>query len=228
MKVKHLIFDMDDTLYPPCGAMHKGINQRIISGVAEFFGISVEEAAEKRKANIIFHSTTLEWLRSEGLTDVEWWFRHMHPENEADELQFIPELPPFLEFIQIPKIILTNSPMEHADRVLEKLKVRKYFDDVLDLRKTKMLGKPYPKAYEIALQTVGGTFDDTLFLDDLVKYTDGWEMLGGTAVLVGNSNGTRINPNAKKLQEALSHVPPTSKGHTIRLPSIYELPSLLK
>ena len=52
MKVKHLIFDMDDTLYPPCGAMHKGINQRIISGVAEFFGISVEEAAADLKLRV--------------------------------------------------------------------------------------------------------------------------------------------------------------------------------
>lgn len=227
MEIKHLIFDLDDTLYPQCGAMNKGINQRIISGVAEFFGITYEEAALKRQENIVYHSTTLEWLRNEGLADVEWWFSHMHPENEADELEYDPNLPKLLESIKIPKIILTNSPMEHAVRVLEKLKISRYFDQILDLRKTKMLGKPYPTAYYIALESVGGSLCDTLFIDDLVKYTQGWELIGGTAVLVGKNNGKPINSSIKKLQNELSKLLPSEKGRTFNIDSVYELPELL-
>lgn len=86
MKISHLLFDLDNTLYPSSSQMDAGITRRMLECVAEYFKCDFETAVELRKKNIIHFSTTLEWLRAEGFTDIEAFFAHVHPENEADEL----------------------------------------------------------------------------------------------------------------------------------------------
>ena len=156
MSIEYLIFDLDNTLYPSSAQMDKGITTRMMNCVAEFFNTTYEEAVKIRAKNITNFSTTLEWLRSEGLTDIETYFSKVHPQNEADELQPDLNLRPYLESIRLPKIILTNAPKEHAERVLNKLGIADLFLDICDIRCSDFYGKPYPLSFEIALQKIGG------------------------------------------------------------------------
>ncbi|MDE5899688.1 MAG: HAD-IA family hydrolase [Treponemataceae bacterium] len=226
MTVEHLIFDLDNTLYPPTAEMDGGITRRMMTCVADFFGVDYDEAVRLRARRIAGFSTTLEWLRSEGLTDVEGYFRRVHPEDEADELPPSPELRPLLASLPQPKVILTNAPAEHASRVLQKLDVADLFDAVCDIRSSELFGKPYPQAFRNALAAFGGAADieNTLFLDDMRKYTDGYAALGGTAVLVGGKNGHALSPGAA----AVSKDVPPHPGRTLRIKSVYELPTLLQ
>lgn len=224
MAVKHLLFDLDNTLYPSSSAMDKGITIRMLECVADFFHCDIKTAEQLKKENIIHHSTTLEWLRSEGLTDIESFLAHVHPDNEADELQPQPGLREFLISLPYPKSILTNAPKEHAERVMEKLNISDLFQAVTDIRDADFFGKPYPNSYKAALAKTGTKIEETLFLDDLTKYTDGWCALGGTAILIGNQNGRPLADDAK----ALANKDRSTWGKTIALPSIYELPSILE
>ena len=227
MQIKHLIFDLDNTLYSSTAAMDRGITFRMLTCVAEFFHISYDEAVALRSQKLPEFSTTLEWLRPEGLTDIEGYFSKVHPGNEADELPPDPALRPLLKSISIPKSVLTNAPREHADRVLAKLDVADLFTSICDIRASSLKGKPYPEAYRTALAQCNGTIDDTLFFDDMFKYTDGYKALGGTAVIVGTKNGMHMNPDTAASRAALSSVPP-HPGRTLRMESIYSLPGLLK
>lgn len=224
MQIEHLIFDLDNTLYPASSAMDSGISKRMMECVMSFFQCSYEQAVNLKKEHVKNFSTTLEWLRSEGLSDVESFLSYVHPENEADELEEQPELRSLLESIPIPKIICTNSPREHAERVLKKLNVQDLFDAICDIRIFNFKGKPYPSAFKTALQKAGGTIENTIFLDDLIKYTDGWKSLGGTAILVGTQNGHHLNTQASAKN---TEIPP-HPGKTLKIKSIYELPELLK
>lgn len=223
MTVKNIIFDLDNTLYSPTSAMDAGISRRMMDAVADFLGMDLDAASELRHKNVPYYSTTLEWLRSRGLTDVEGYFAKVHPDNEADELAYDKDLRSFLQSIEQKKIVLTNAPREHADRVLEKLKIADLFCAVVDIRACGLLGKPYANSYKIALEKCGGTIDDTIFLDDQYKYTDGFEALGGTALLVGNKNGARLNPESAAYNK---DVPP-HPGRTIKIESVYDLPRIL-
>ena len=223
MHIKHLLFDLDDTLYPSSSNMNAGINRRMMECVADFFNCSIEEAKELKKKNIIHQSTTLEWMRSEGFTDIEGFLAKVHPENEADELPEQPGLREFLLSLNIPKSILTNAPHEHADRVLKKLGIADLFECVTDIRDGNFYGKPYERAYRAALKKVGANVSETVFLDDLQKYTDGWNALGGTAILIGPTNGLPLADDAK----AMTNKDRSTWGKTIRLPSIYQLPEIL-
>ena len=223
MSIEYLIFDLDNTLYPSSAQMDKGITTRMMNCVAEFFNTSYEEAVKIRAEHITNFSTTLEWLRSEGLTDIETYFSKVHPQNEADELQPDTKLRPFLEAISLPKIILTNAPREHAQRVLDKLQIADLFIDICDIRSSNFYGKPYPLSFEIALQKIGGTIKNSLFIDDMQKYVDGYTTLGGTAVLVGNKNGKPLEKDAKPMQAIQNK----KQGTLYKIQNIYELTDLL-
>ena len=111
-------------------------------------------------------------------------------------------------------MILTNSPYEHADRVLKFLGVRDLFDSICDIRANNLKGKPAASAFNKALEMCGGSLEDSIFLDDAEGYTDGWARLGGTAVLVC--------PEGKRLHT------PGLPGKTYWIKDIYALPSLLE
>lgn len=224
MKFEHLLFDLDNTLYPASSAMNDGIQLRMLECVQDFYKLnSIEEARLLKKERIVHYSTTLEWLRSEGLTDVEGFLAHVHPDDEADSLKPIPGLREYLQSLPLPMSILTNSPIEHAQRVVEKLDIADLFQAITDIRDANFKGKPYADSYTAALKKAGTTIQETLFLDDMRKYTDGWCALGGTAILVGDDNGRPLAADAKALENAAA----VAAGPTVRMGSIYELSGFL-
>lgn len=227
MKYTHLLFDMDNTLYPASSAMDKGITRRMLECVADFFHCTMDEAIALRSERIVHYSTTLEWLRSEGLTDIEGFLAHVHPSNEAEELPPQPGLRDFLISLNMPMSILTNAPHEHADTVLGKLGIADLFEAVTDIRDAGFNGKPYPDSYMAALKKVGATIENTLFLDDMQKYTDGWVALGGTAVLIGSPNGKPLAEDAESMKKARAANTIGKTGKTIRMKSIYEIKGIL-
>ncbi|MDY3722287.1 MAG: HAD-IA family hydrolase [Treponema sp.] len=227
MKYTHLLFDMDNTLYPASSAMDKGITRRMLECVANFFHCTMDEAIALRSERIVHYSTTLEWLRSEGLTDIEGFLAHVHPSNEAEELPPQPGLRDFLISLNMPMSILTNAPHEHADTVLGKLGIADLFEAVTDIRDAGFNGKPYPDSYMAALKKVGATIENTLFLDDMQKYTDGWVALGGTAVLIGSPNGKPLAEDVESMKKARAANTSGKTGKTIRMKSIYEIKGIL-
>ena len=227
MKYTRLLFDMDNTLYPASSAMDKGITRRMLECVANFFHCTMDEAIALRSERIVHYSTTLEWLRSEGLTDIEGFLAHVHPSNEAEELPPQPGLRDFLISLNMPMSILTNAPHEHADTVLGKLGIADLFEAVTDIRDAGFNGKPYPDSYMAALKKVGATIENTLFLDDMQKYTDGWVALGGTAVLIGSPNGKPLAEDAESMKKARAANTSGKTGKTIRIKLIYEIKDIL-
>lgn len=189
MTIKHLIFDLDNTLYPSTERMDDGITNRMIDFVASWLKTDRERAVILRAEGLPRYGTTLEWLMQEaGLTDIESYFSAVHPAGEEDELSAQSELRPFLESIDLPKTVLSNAPIEHVSRVLKKLEIEDLFESITDIRDCKLRGKPHKSAYETALSKCGGTVEDTLFFDDHIKYADGYAAIGGTAVLVGRGS----------------------------------------
>lgn len=229
MTFKHLLFDLDNTLYPADSAMNDAIQIRMLECVADFFNCTLEEARALKKERIVHYSTTLEWLRSEGLTDVEGFLAHVHPEDEADSLKPIAGLREYLQTLPLPMSILTNSPIEHARRVVEKLGISDLFMAITDIRDAGFKGKPYSNSYLAALAKSGTSVDETLFLDDMRKYTDGWCALGGTSILVGDDNGKPLAADAKALEDSARNITGAVKtGPTIKMQSIYELKKFLE
>ena len=87
MQAAHLLFDLDNTLYPSTAAIDQGITRRMIGFVANLLNIDLQQAERLRAKRLPFYGTTLEWLKTEhGLEDVESFFSAVHPPEELDEI----------------------------------------------------------------------------------------------------------------------------------------------
>ena len=211
--IENLIFDLDDTLYPHSSKMGRSIYERIVSYSARFFGKTFGEIEKLRETELRKHVSTLAWMKAHGFSNEEDYFAWVHPESEISDLEFDPKLRPFLESLPMPKVILTNSPSEHAEHVLNFLGIRDLFcETISDIRRNSLLGKPSECSYRDALSIVGGTVEDTLFLDDYPPYALGFARIGGSAVIVGGAE---------------CEVPANLSGKVRRIASVYDLPELL-
>jgi putative hydrolase of the HAD superfamily len=187
--LKYLLFDLDNTLYSSSFGLEDNVRRRIKEFSAAFLGVSMEEAWQQRFAMRQKYGTNLEWLMNEkGFTDVEAYLAAVHPPDEAETLVPDPALREVLESIDLPKAILTNSPAEHADRILAKLGAADLFTHIFDIRQCAFKGKPRPEVFNHALEELGVTAAETLFIDDSPQYVEGFIALGGRGLLFDENN----------------------------------------
>ena len=209
--IEYILFDLDGTLYSNHWGLEQGVSSRVNDYIAAYLNMSREEAWALRKQGIKEgrYGTTLEWLLAEknfSESDINGYFAHIHPENEADVLTPDPELRAFLQSfsdLHIPIGVLTNSPTEHAERVLQKLGISDLFHSVYDIRKNKFSGKPVAGMYRRILKELGVTAPACMLVDDMSLYIEGYREIGGTGVLFDedNSHPDFPGPRIQKLTE---------------------------
>ncbi|MDR1586341.1 MAG: HAD-IA family hydrolase [Treponema sp.] len=202
--IKYLLFDLDNTLYSSRYGLEERVGRRMREYAAAYLGTSPEEAWRLRLEQAGPYGTTLEWLMAEkGLTDADSYLAAVHPEDEAENLPPDPELGAFLKAIPVPKAILTNSPREHADRILARLALGDIFTHVFDVRETGFKGKPDSDVFHRALSILGVEARETLFIDDNPRYVAGFTALGGRGLLLdeNNTHPDHRGPRIRNLRE---------------------------
>jgi putative hydrolase of the HAD superfamily len=196
--IQYVLFDLDNTLYSVRYGLEENVRRRIRAFLASYLGLSPEEAWRQRAERINDYGTTLEWLSVEkGFTRIEEYFARIHPEDEADALPPDPALRALLENIPQPKAILTNSPREHADRIINKLGFSGLFSHIFDIRGNGLKGKPNPRAYLHSYDLMGAAPREVLFVDDTPSYVDGCRAAGGKALLLDENDAWPDYPGAR-------------------------------
>ena len=183
--IRYILFDLDNTLYPSSLGLDEEMGERIGEFVAKFLDLPPEQARSVRLERSKRYGTTLEWLIAEkGLEDIEAYYAAVHPEGEEVRLKPDPELRSFIKSLSVPAAILTNAPMEHADRVLRKLDLEGLFTHIFDIRWNGLKGKPAESAFRSVLQEIRMKSEEVLFIDDLPSYVEGFIRIGGQGVLL--------------------------------------------
>jgi len=195
--IKYILFDLDGTLYSSSWGLEQKVSSRVNDYIASYLSLSREDAWTLRKERIIAgkYGTTLEWLRAEkGFPDanLEEYFACIHPETEAEALPPDPALRAFLLSLvsrNIPLGILTNSPLEHAQRILQKIGVADLFPSIFDIRKNGLKGKPNADVYRRVLKELGVEAPSCLLVeDDVLRYIESYLAIGGTGVYLDEDN----------------------------------------
>ena len=209
--IEYILFDLDNTLYSSRWGLEQEVSILANHYIAEFLSIPLEQATGLRKERVIGggYGTTLEWLCAEhGLagTEIDNYYAYIHPENEADILPPDPVLRDLLLSLSsrtIPLGILTNSPLEHAQRIIKKLRVDDLFLAIFDIRRNGYKGKPKADVYQKVLKELGVTASSCLFVDDDPRYIQGYRAVGGMGVLYDENNryGEFPGPRIQKLEE---------------------------
>jgi putative hydrolase of the HAD superfamily len=193
--IRYVLFDLDNTLYPSDAGMEEDTIRRIAEYSASYLGVAAEQALKLRKERMHLYGTTLEWLMAErGLTDVDAYYAYIHPDGEEENLVPDPAVRDFIAKLPVPASVLTNAPMEHAERVLKKLELEGLFEHVFDIRWNNLKGKPAESAFRGVLSAVGSEPEETLFVDDLPQYLEGFIRIGGFGVLIDDFDRHAASP----------------------------------
>jgi len=189
MQPAYILFDLDETLYPASSGLLKEIGRRMTEYVSGFLKVDPEKALSLRRELTRKYGTTLKGLLVEyDLADADEYLEYCHPTEVGKYLSRDPELAQVLTALAVPKSILTNSPLEHAERVLAYLQVRNCFEHIFDIRFNNLSGKPYAEIYQKTLSTLKRDPEEILFIDDRLAYLLPFQLLGGQVLLV-SANG---------------------------------------
>ncbi len=186
MNIRAILFDLDNTLYPASSGVMARIDQRIGEYVEQRLGIGAEEALVMRRTYCETYGTTLRGLLHHyGDIETDEYLEFVHNIEIEEMLRFDAALDAALAALDVPKIIFTNSPREHAERVLKALGLAHHFERVFDLRHFNLIGKPDPAAYRQVLDYVGVPGSAVLLLEDSAHNLPPAKALGMTTMLVG-------------------------------------------
>jgi len=201
----YLLFDLDETLYPSSCGLMQAVSERMTEFVAGYLKVGEEEAARIRRRLRREHGTTLTGLiREYGLDVAEQYLAYTHDVPVEAFLSADPRLAAALSSIPLPKSVLTNSPLEHAERVLQRLGIRPLFERIFDLRFNGYTGKPEPGVYARALGELGRGAAEVLLVDNHLDYLAPFRAMGGQVLLIderGDAGGQDPLPGVASLHD---------------------------
>ncbi len=186
-RLRTILFDLDDTLYPSSSGVWQAIGERINEYMRQRLGIPPDHVPRLREEYFHTYGTTLNGLVALHHIQPEDYLDFVHDLPIEDRLQPDPELRLMLESLPQRRVVFTNASRKHAERVLECLGVRHVIDAIVDILTLDLCNKPRPEAYVRALDIVGERDPQAcVAVDDLPANLQTAKSLGMTTVLVGN------------------------------------------
>ncbi len=177
------MFDLDNTLYPHHLNLWQQVDERIRDYVAQFLRVTNEEAFRVQKDYYRRYGTTMRGLMTEhGLQPDE--FLELVHRIDHSPLVPNPTLGAAIEKLAGRKLIMTNGTRKHAETVLQRLEIRRHFDDVFDIAAADLDPKPMPQVYDRFLARHGVDPARSAMFEDLARNLEVPHALGMTTVLV--------------------------------------------
>jgi putative hydrolase of the HAD superfamily len=163
-------FDLDNTLYPHTARVTEALEEKMNAYVAEIAQLDTLDAATMRQGYFERYGTTLRGLQLHHAVDTEAYLARVHDiqiEALVTRNQLLCDL---MQPILNQSTVFTNSPREHAIRVLTALGFKDQQWSIVDIRATDFQPKPQLAAYEAALRAAHAEpASSVLFEDTLVN-----------------------------------------------------------
>ncbi len=217
-RLRTILFDLDDTLYPSSSGVWQAIGERINEYMRRL-GIPADDVPRLREEYFHTYGTTLNGLVALHHIQPEDYLDFVHDLPLEDMLQPDARLRRMLESLPQRRVVFTNASRKHAERVLQCLGVLHAVDAIVDILTLDLCNKPRPEAYRRALDIVGEADPQAcVAVDDLPINLQTAKRLGMTTVLVGNHRAAegvdRRIPRITELTRALPDLlqPPLLNG----------------
>lgn len=180
-----LLFDLDNTLYPPERELFNLIDVRINRFMIEQVGIPADTVDSLRREYWATYGVTLQGLIRHYAVDPEAYLHYVHDVDVSTRLAPDPELRDMLTALPQRKAVFTNGSTCHAERVMAALGVTDQFETIFDIRVAGYRPKPYPEPYQAVLATLGIAPERCTMIEDSRENLRTAKQLGMTTVLVG-------------------------------------------
>ena len=185
MSLRFIIFDLDNTLYPPGSGVMETIGHRIHVWLCRELDLTWEEADALRRDYLRQHGTTMGGLMSEHAIDVGHYLDFVHDIQIDKHLEPNPALAGMLERIPLRKVVYTNATSAHGRRVLRALGVYEQFERIIGIEEVGLYNKFSRKAYERMLALLEATGPECAMVEDSRRNLPPAKAVGMTTILVG-------------------------------------------
>jgi putative hydrolase of the HAD superfamily len=198
-----VLFDLDDTLYPRSSGVMTAISDRITDYLIERVGVPASEAHAKRAYFRGTYGTALRGLVEEGFPlDMDDYFDFVH-DVPLDTIKPSAALRARLLALPARRAVLTNSNIEHAERVLAHMNLRNCFERVVDIRALDYVNKPDPESYRRTLMMLGASAGETIFVEDNTHNTGPAKAMGMTTIVIDHPLDADADYAVPTLDDAL-------------------------
>ncbi len=164
--VRHWVFDLDNTLYPPSARLFDQIELRMTNYVMDALNVERTEADYLRTHYWQKYGTTLSGLMREHNVDPAPYLSHVH-EITLDHLDADKDLAKAISRLPGRKIVFTNGSAPYAERVVNARGLNGVFDAIYGVENAGFHPKPERRAFEAVFE-MGGviTENGAMFEDD--------------------------------------------------------------
>lgn len=183
MAMRYLLFDLDETLYPRDAGVMQEIGRQIRRYIVQHYETTPEEADALARRYHQEYGTSMRGLLLNNGLDVQRFLAYVH-DFPLDILQPNRELDALLARLPGEKVIFTNADRPHAERVLERLGIRRHFSRIVDVVASGYIPKPNLEAYTTCLRLLDAKPAECVLIEDTGRNLAPAKQLGMTTILV--------------------------------------------
>ena len=182
-----VLFDLDNTLYPPERDLFSLIDVRINRYMEEIVAIAPADVDALRRRYWQDYGATLQGLVRHHDIDPEDYLEYVHAVDVGSRLSQDLELRQAIEALAVPSYIFTNGSRCHVERVVAALGLEGLFCDVFDIRIADYQPKPNPAPYQQVLDALRVAGSRCVMVEDQPQNLQTAKQFGMKTVLVGKS-----------------------------------------
>jgi putative hydrolase of the HAD superfamily len=182
--IQVLLFDLDDTLYPPGSGIMDELRDLIHLYIRTHLDLKAEEASALQRHYFQSYGTTMRGLQVEHRIDPEEFLEFVHNIPLHKYIRPNPELDSVLTIVPLKKVVFTNASREHAERVLARLGIRHHFARIIDVRDVGYESKPQKGAYRRICEILQVRPEDCALIEDNIRNLLPAKELGMTTILI--------------------------------------------
>ncbi|MCT4554597.1 MAG: pyrimidine 5'-nucleotidase [Pelagimonas sp.] len=145
--IRHWVFDLDNTLYPPAARLFDQIETRMTDFVMRVTGQDKPCADRLRRLYWAEHGTTLAGLMANHTVDAEQFLHEVH-DIDFSALRPDPHLAELIAALPGRKIVYTNGSAPYAAKVLKARGLDAAFDAIYGVEHAGLVPKPQHAAFE--------------------------------------------------------------------------------
>ena len=184
--IKHWVFDLDNTLYPPGARLFDQIEDKMERFIMRELSVDLPTARHLRDAFWAEHGTTLAGLMERHGVDPDPFLDEVH-EIDLSALAPTPSLGTAIRALEGQRIIYTNGSRGHGENVSGALGLRCAFDGIFGIEDAAYVPKPKREAFERVFDKAEVDPKTAIMFEDDPRNLAIPAELGMVTVLVGSA-----------------------------------------
>ena len=165
--IRVILFDLDNTLYPPDAGLIEAGDRLIADFIARRLDLPWDEADRLRVRLWLQYGATARGLEVEyGIPQREYFADSLERVDVSRYISPDPDLAELLGSLPQRRFVFTNSSELYAERVLEGLGVRGLFEGVFHIESAGGRPKPDSHPYDAVVQATGEQPRHMALIDD--------------------------------------------------------------